>query len=80
MAILDTEIATFDTLRPNLEAEHMGEWVLLHGQALIGIFAGFDEAAQVAVTRFGRGPYLIRQIGAPALILLPSVMYRPIYG
>ncbi len=26
MATLDTEIATFGTLRCNLEAKHMGEW------------------------------------------------------
>ncbi len=80
MATLDTEIAAFDTLRPNLEAEHMGEWALIHEHALIGTFVAFDEAAQQAVAQFGRGPYLIRQIGAPAIVLPASVMYHPVHG
>jgi hypothetical protein len=80
MATLDTEIATFDALRPNLEAEHMGEWALIHERALIGTFAALDEAAQEAVAQFGRGPYLIRQIGAPAIVLPASVMYHSVHG
>jgi hypothetical protein len=78
MATLDTEIATFDTLRTNLEAEHMGEWALVHEQELVGTFARFDEAAQLAVATFGRGPYLIRQIGAHPIVLPASVRYQPI--
>jgi hypothetical protein len=77
MASLDTEIATFDTLRPNLEAEHMGEWSLIRETALIGTFASLDEAAQCAVASFGRGPYLIRQIGALPVVLPASVRYYP---
>ncbi len=80
MATLDTEIATFDTLRPSLEAEHMGDWVLIHERDLVGTFPNFDEAAQRAVASFGRGPYLIRQIGAPPVVLPASVMYHPVHG
>jgi hypothetical protein len=80
MAALDNEIATFDTLRSNLETEHMGDWVLIHENNLIGTFASFDEAAQLAVARFGRGPYLIRQVGAAPVVLPASVMYHPVHG
>jgi hypothetical protein len=80
MAILDTEIEAFDAMRPELEAEHMGEWVLIHDHDLISIFATFDQAAQQAVASFGRGPYLIRQVGAPPIVLPASVMYHPTHG
>ena len=80
MAALDTEILAFDTMRPSLESQHMGEWVLVHQEELIGTFASFDEAAQLAVAKFGRGPYLIRQVGAPPVVLPASVMYHPVHG
>jgi len=64
-------------LRQDLEAHHMGKWVLVHDGALIGIYDSFDSAAEDSVRRFGRGPYLIRQVGAPPVTLPASVMYRP---
>jgi uncharacterized protein with PIN domain len=80
MAVLNEEIAAYDAMRKELEADHMGKWVLLHGQKLISVFNTFESAAEEAVRQFGRGPYLIRQIGAPPLTLPASVMYRPEYG
>jgi hypothetical protein len=76
MATLDTEIAIFDTLRSILEAEHMGDWVLIHEREFVGTFASFEKAAQLAVASFGRGPYLIRQVGAPPVVLPASVRYH----
>jgi hypothetical protein len=75
MAELDEEIAAFEMLRADIEARQSGKWVLIHRRDLIGMFDSFDLAAQEAVSRFGRGPYLIRQIGGPAVILPASVMY-----
>lgn len=76
MADLDTEIVAFETMRSDLAAHHMGEWVLIHDEKLIGTFRAFDDAAQEAVKMFGRGPYLIRQIGAPPISLPASLMYN----
>ncbi len=75
MLELDRDIMAFEALREELEERHRGEWVLIQDQRLIGTFGSFDLAAQEAVRRFGRGPYLIRQIGAPEMILPASVMY-----
>jgi hypothetical protein len=69
------ELAAFEEIRQGLEADHMGEWVLIHHRELIALFDTFEEAAQAAVERFGRGPYLIRQIGAPPVVLPASIMY-----
>jgi hypothetical protein len=80
MSDLDHEIAAYDAMRADLESRHMGEWVLFHSEKLIGTFASFDEAADRAVKEFGRGPYLIRQVGAPPVIMPASVMYHPGYA
>jgi hypothetical protein len=80
MAHLSEEIAKYEKLQADLEAEHLGKWVVIHDSRLEGIFNSFDAAAESAVERFGRGPYLIRQIGAPPVTLPASVMYRPVYA
>ena len=80
MADLDMEIAAYGAKREELEASHMGKWVLVHECELIGIFDSFQAAAEDAVRKFGRGPYLIRQVGAPPVTLPASVMYNVVDG
>lgn len=75
MAEIDTEIKAYEAMREKLEAEHMGKWVLMREQKLIGVYDSFEVAAEEAVRQFGRGPYLIRQVGAPPVTLPASVMY-----
>jgi hypothetical protein len=80
MTSLDNEIAAFDAMRPVLEAEHRGEWVLFNGGQLVSCFKTFESAAGEAVRRFGRGPYLIRQVGAAAVTLPASIRYGLVNG
>jgi len=79
MSDLKQDIATYERLRSELEAAHMGKWALVHEDHLVGVYDTFDLAAADAVKQFGRGPYLIRQIGSPPVSLPASVMYRPIH-
>jgi hypothetical protein len=80
MASLTDEIAAYEAMRLDLESGHLGEWALVHDKQLIGTYETFDSAAREAVHQFGRGPYLIRQIGAAELTLSASVMYNPMYA
>lgn len=80
MADVESEIAAYEKMRPKLELEHMGKWVVFHDLALVNIYDSFEAAADEAVERFGRGPYLIRQIGAPPVTLPASVIYQPAYA
>jgi hypothetical protein len=80
MADLSQEIAAYEAMQPDLEAKYLGRWVLVHDLKVIGTYATFDEAATFAVNEFGRGPYLIRQIGAPIMTLPASVVYYPIHA
>jgi hypothetical protein len=76
MPELDNEIAAYETMRADLENRHMGAWVLVHSGILVNVFPTFVEAAEAAVREFGRGPYLIRQVGAPPVTLPASVVYN----
>ena len=75
MPTIDAEITAYEAIREKLESEHMGKWVLVHEGKLVSIYDSFEAAAEDAVRQFGRGPYLIRQVGAPPLTLPASVMY-----
>jgi hypothetical protein len=73
---LAVEIKTFNDLKASLEQNHMGKFVVVKDNKLIGAWDTLDSAASEAVARFGRGPYLIRQVGAPQIVLPASVMFR----
>ena len=80
MTTLKDEIAAFERMRSDLETEHFGEWVVIHDENLVGTYDSFDDAANEAVKCFGRGPYLIRKVGAPPVTLPASVLYRPTHA
>jgi len=80
MVELDREIAAYDAMRADLENRHMGEWAVVFNTDLVGIFSSFEDAAQAAVQKFGRGPYLIRQIGSPPVVMPASVIYNLQHG
>jgi hypothetical protein len=75
VADIDKELAVYERIRQDLEAHHMGEWALVHDEQLVGTYGSFDDAAKEAVAKFGRGPYLIRQVGAQSITLPASVAY-----
>ena len=77
MAELSAAIAAYRDMQAQLEADHFGEWALVHDAQLVGTYPSFEAAAEEAVARFGRGPYLIEEIGAAPTIALPaSVLYQ----
>jgi hypothetical protein len=75
---LETEIQAYEARRAELEAIHHGKFVVFKGEEFIGAYDTLETAAEEAVRRFGRGPYLIQQIGAPPITLPASVMYYPL--
>lgn len=76
MATLLENIAAYEEQKQYLETEHLGQWVLFHDRVLIGCYDDPQDAANEAVTRFGRGPYLIRVVGASPRTLPASVQFR----
>ena len=76
---LERQKASYNRMRPELEHEHLWKWVVFHEEELAGVFGSFEAAAEEAVSKFGRGPFMIKQIGASEEITLPaSLMYHPV--
>lgn len=80
MPEIDSDIAAYSGMQQELEEKHMGKWVLFYQGKLVDVYESFEDAAKDAVSRFGRGPYLIRQVGAPAVTLPASVMFCPVHA
>ena len=80
MPDLDKDITAYEARREELETQHMGKWVIFFAAEMVGLYDSFESAAEEAVRKFGRGPYLIRQIGAHPITLPASVMYSPTHA
>ncbi len=80
MAILAHERKLYEEMRAELEAKSLGKWVLIRDTEYVGVYDSFEIAAAEAVRRFGRGPYLIREIGAPDMTLPASVVYATMHN
>lgn len=72
-ATLDENIAVYDAMRDRLEQEYFGKWVVFYDREFVGSYEESDDAGYDAMRRFGRGPYLIRQVGIRKVIRIPYV-------
>ena len=79
-ATLDENIAAYDAMRDHLELEHFGKWVVFYDEEFVGSYDESEDAAYAAIEHYDRGPYLIRQVGAPPMRLPASTLYRRIYA
>jgi hypothetical protein len=80
MAELRDDIAAYEKIRADLEAKALGKWAVVYDENLVDVFDSFEAAAVEAVRRFGRGPYLIRQIGSGSITLSAAAMYNPVHA
>ncbi len=71
MVTMDDNVAVYEKMRSQLEEKHMGEWVVIYNKELVGTYPTLQEAAETAVSRYGRGPYHIKQIGEPPFEFSP---------
>ena len=70
MAHLKIEITAYDKQREDLETKYLGQWVVFHDRQLHDVYDSFEEAITSAAQAYGRGPYLIRQVGANSPVIL----------
>ena len=73
--VLDRELATLKKEREHLEREHMGKFVLIHGDEVVNVFDDFETAANEGLRQFGRKPFLIRRVGENTIELPIAVVY-----
>ena len=80
MTMLSDQISAYEKMRNALETDHFGKWVVFYNGELVDTYESFEAAANDAMRKFGRGPYLIRQVGAGPATLPASVLYRPVHA
>ncbi len=73
VATLDENIAAYEKVRGYLESKHFRKWVVFYDEELVGSYDDFQDAGYDAMKRFGRGPYLIKQVGVKKVLRLPYV-------
>ncbi len=73
---LEREIATYHRKLPELLADQ-GKFVIIHGEDIIGIFDGMEDALRAGYERFLHEPFLMRQIREEERILYTSRNLRP---
>ena len=69
---LSKQMEAYEEMRDTLEMDHFGKWVVFYDERLVDTYPSFQDAAQDAAHKFGRGPYLIRQVGASRVARLPA--------
>jgi hypothetical protein len=74
------DMNAYEAVSAELQAAHLGKWVVFYNRELAGIFESFETAAENAVSRFGKGPYLIRRVGAHSVTLPASVMFGALHA
>ena len=73
---IEKEKMAYEAMQEDLEARHWGKWVVFYDMKFIGSYDSFHQASEVAVERFGRGPYLIKQVGEGPIALPPAVLFK----
>jgi len=58
---LDEEAAIYAAMKPDLLA-HEGQYVVIKGREVVGIYPTLDEVEDVAFARFGMEPVFVKQI------------------
>lgn len=62
MAVLDTELETYEQNRERLLGEHEGKYVLIHGDEVVGAYESKIDAIYLGYKKFGNVPFLVKQV------------------
>jgi hypothetical protein len=74
LAALAEEMAAFRARLPGLVPEHEGEFVLIKGGEIVGIFDRHEAALREGYRRFGIAPFLVRRVAVlEPTVYLPNV-------
>ena len=73
--MFERELAIYEAKRQELLTSHLGQYVVIHGDAVLGVYPTFDDAYGAGVEAFGQDPFLVRQIAAEDPIAQNPALY-----
>lgn len=62
---LERETATFNAKLPELVGNSLGKFVLIKGDAIVGVYDTYADALKIGYERFKLEPFMVKQV-APA--------------
>lgn len=72
--MLEKELEFYTSHRAELLKAHAGKFVLIKNDSLVGIYSTLEEAVIEGTLRFGKGPFMARQIAErDRTIYLPAL-------
>ena len=78
LATLDENIEAYERRRDEMEAKYRDQWVVFVDEEFVEAFDDFQEAAMMAIRRWGKGPYLIRLVGEEPRMIPVSLISRSV--
>ena len=78
LATLDENIEAYERRRDEMEAKYRDKWVVFVDREFVEAFDDFQEAAMMAIRRWGRGPYLIRLVDEEPRVIPMSLIIRSV--
>ena len=64
--MLEQELKSYEHMKDTLP---VGQFVVIHGGELVGLYGTEAQAMSEGTRRFGREPFLVRQVGNPGSVL-----------
>ena len=80
VATLSENIAAYEEMQAQLEAERWGEFAVFYDRVFRGTFKDFRDAVEFAIGRWDRGPFLVREVGRPRIVDAPMIQYHASYA
>ena len=80
VATLAQNIEAYEERKGEMESEHMDRWVIFYDGDYIDDFDDFQDAAMLAIRKWGCGPYLIRLVGELEAVIPTAVLPGPAHG
>ncbi len=80
VATLAQNIKAYEERKDEMESEHGGKWVIFYDGDYVDDFDDFQDAAMLAIRKWGRGPYLIRLVGEREAVIPTAVLPGPVHG
>ena len=63
--MLEKERAFYEKNKEDWASRYSGQFALVRGEELVGVFPTIEEALSEGARRFGVEPFLVRQVGKP---------------
>jgi len=80
LTVLAEEMTAYRLLLPELLRDHEGQYVLIRGREVIGVFPDRSQALREGYRRFDVSPFLVREITASQpVVYLPNATSRFTY-